>query len=51
MRAYALPDADHPAALVDLPDPEVAPDGVRIRVTAASVNGFDIFEATGLVAS
>jgi len=47
MKAYALPDADHPAALVDLPDPEVAPDGVRIRVTAASVNGFDVFEATG----
>ena len=47
MKAFALLDADTPAALVDLPDPEVAPDGVRIRVTAASVNGFDIFEATG----
>jgi NADPH:quinone reductase-like Zn-dependent oxidoreductase len=45
MKAYALPDADHPAP-VDSPQTEVALDG-RIRVTAASVNGFDIFEATG----
>ena len=35
MKAFALLDADNPAAVVDLPDPEVAPDGVRIRVTAA----------------
>jgi NADPH:quinone reductase-like Zn-dependent oxidoreductase len=47
MKAFALLSADAPAALVDLPDPDLAPDGLRIRVTAASVNGFDIFEATG----
>src|SRR3954453_17637725 len=47
MKAFALLDADSRAALVDVPDPDLASDGVRIRVTAASVNGFDVFEATG----
>lgn len=47
MKAFALLDAETPATVVDLPDPELAPDGVRIRVTAASLNGFDIFEASG----
>jgi NADPH:quinone reductase-like Zn-dependent oxidoreductase len=47
VKAFALLDADSHAALVDLPDPESAPDGVRVRVTAASVNGFDVFQASG----
>src|SRR3954452_7976797 len=47
MKAFALPDAETPAALVDLPDPEVPPNAVRGRITAASVNGFDLFEASG----
>jgi NADPH:quinone reductase-like Zn-dependent oxidoreductase len=50
MKAYALIAADQPATLVDLPDP-IAPDGgVLIRVRAASVNGFDLFEANGYLA-
>jgi NADPH:quinone reductase-like Zn-dependent oxidoreductase len=47
VKAYALTHADQPASLVDLPDPEVGPRGVRIRVRAASVNGFDVFQANG----
>jgi NADPH:quinone reductase-like Zn-dependent oxidoreductase len=47
MKAYALTAADKPAALVDLPDPELPADGVLIRVRAASVNGIDLFEANG----
>jgi NADPH:quinone reductase-like Zn-dependent oxidoreductase len=45
MKAFALLDAESAAAIVDLPDPAVEPGFVRIRVVAASVNGFDAFEA------
>ena len=51
MKAFALTVADQPATLVDLPDPEVAPGGARVRVHAASVNGFDLFQAGGALAS
>ena len=51
MKAFALTSRDQPAALVDLPDPEVAPDGARIRVHAASVNGFDVYQASGALAA
>ena len=47
MKAFALLSADQPASLVDLPDPEVDSDGVRVRIRAASVNGFDVFQASG----
>jgi NADPH2:quinone reductase len=47
MKAFALTAAGEPAALTDLPDPEVAADGVLIRVRAASVNGFDTFQSSG----
>ena len=47
MKAFALLSSDQPASLVDLPDPEVGPDGVRVRIRAASVNGFDVFQASG----
>lgn len=51
MKAYALTAADQPAALIDLPDPVAPPGGVLIRVRAASVNGFDVFEAHGYLVS
>ena len=50
MKAFALLSADQPASLVDLPDPEVGSDGVRVRIRAASVNGFDVFQASGYLA-
>jgi NADPH2:quinone reductase len=51
VNAFALTAPDQPAALVDLPDPQPTEGGVRIRVRAASVNGFDVFEASGGLAA
>jgi NADPH:quinone reductase-like Zn-dependent oxidoreductase len=47
MKAFALTASDQPAHIVDLPDPELAPEAVRIGVRAASVNGFDVYQASG----
>jgi NADPH2:quinone reductase len=47
MKAFALISPDKPAGLVELPDPGVSAGAVRVRVRAASVNGFDVFQANG----
>ena len=47
MKAFALESADRPAALIDLPTPEVGDTDVRVAVRAASINGFDVFQANG----
>ena len=47
MQAFALVDPDQPARITDLPEPQLAPDGLRIGVRTASVNGFDVFQASG----
>lgn len=47
MKAFALTTAGRPAELVDLPDPEPGDDHLLVRVHAASVNGFDLFQASG----
>src|SRR5688572_25224094 len=47
MKAFAIESADKPASLVTLPEPEVGPRDVRVTIRAASVNGFDVFQANG----
>lgn len=47
MKAFALTTPDQPATLTDLPDPEVRPDEALVSVRTASVNGFDVYQATG----
>lgn len=47
MRALAISGRDATATLQDLPVPEPASEQVRVRVAAASVNGFDSGVAAG----
>jgi NADPH2:quinone reductase len=51
MKAFALTSADRPAELMDVPDPEPGADRIVVRVRAASVNGFDLFQASGRFAT
>ena len=51
MKALVLTAPDRPAGIAEIPDPEPADDGIVVRVHAASVNGFDIFQAGGYLAS
>jgi len=51
VKAFALTESAKPASIVDLPEPELAPDAVRVRVRAASVNGFDVYQASGQLAA
>src|SRR5688500_14305257 len=47
MKAYAIESPEKPAELVTLPQPEVGPSDVLVGIRAASVNGFDIYQANG----
>ena len=47
MRAVILTTEGQPAALGDAPEPVPPADGAVIEVRASSVNGFDVFEASG----
>ena len=51
MKAFALTAPNQPAALVDLPDPTLPEDAALVRVRAASVNGMDVYEASGMLAA
>ena len=51
MKAFALVSADQPASLTDVPEPEVGEHDVLVAVKAASVNGFDVFQASGQLAA
>ena len=47
MKAIALEAGDKPASLIQLPKPEVGDDEILVAVEAASVNGFDVYQANG----
>jgi NADPH:quinone reductase-like Zn-dependent oxidoreductase len=49
MKAFALESTDKPAALVTVPKPEVGEADVLVAVRAASVNGFDVYQANGFL--
>ena len=49
MRAVAIPDAESPPSLTDLPVREPGPGEVLVRVAASSVNGFDVAVVDGWV--
>jgi NADPH2:quinone reductase len=51
VKVFALAAADQPAALMEVPDPEPGDDRIVVRVMAASVNGFDVFQAGGYLVS
>jgi NADPH2:quinone reductase len=51
MRAFAVTAPETPATFVDLPDPEPGDEGIVVRVRAASLNGFDLFQASGRLTS
>jgi NADPH:quinone reductase-like Zn-dependent oxidoreductase len=51
MKAFALTAANQPAALTDLPDPVAPAGGALVRIRVASVNGFDVYQASGGLAA
>jgi NADPH:quinone reductase len=48
MQAFALTSFDEPAGVSEVPVPQPGPGDVRVRVRAASINGFDVFVASGM---
>ena len=48
MRAFGLADEESAAAVIEVPTPDPGPDEVRVRVRASSVNGYDVFVASGM---
>lgn len=49
MKAFALTDFERPPAVTGVPMPEAGPGQVLVRVHAASVNGFDLAVAGGML--
>jgi NADPH:quinone reductase-like Zn-dependent oxidoreductase len=47
MKAHALQSADKPASLIEIEKPKVGGHDVLVAVKAASVNGFDVYQASG----
>src|SRR5919108_4834950 len=48
MKAFVLPDEASSATFLDVPAPEPGPGEIRVRVRASSVNGWDVFVASGM---
>lgn len=51
VKAYAIEGPDRPPELVTLPEPEVGARDVMVSIHGASVNGFDLFQASGFLAA
>src|SRR6476620_3357594 len=49
MRAVILTTEGQPAAVGDAPEPVAPPDGAVVELRASSVNGFDVFQASGAI--
>lgn len=47
MKAFGLADENGSAAMIEVPTPETGAGDVRVRVRASSVNGWDVFVASG----
>lgn len=47
MKAFALESPDQPASLTQIPKPEIGEGDVLVAVKAASVNGIDVYQASG----
>jgi NADPH:quinone reductase-like Zn-dependent oxidoreductase len=48
MKAFVLPDESSSATFADIPIPEPGLGEIRVAVKASSVNGFDVFVASGM---
>jgi NADPH:quinone reductase-like Zn-dependent oxidoreductase len=47
MKAFGLVGEEGAAAVIEIRVPEPGPGEVRVRVRASSVNGYDVFVASG----
>jgi NADPH:quinone reductase len=47
MRALVIEDFESAPRVIDLPVPEPGPGEVLVKVSSASVNGFDVAVASG----
>ena len=49
MKAFGLVSFDVPAAVIEVPAPPAGPGEVLVRVSASSVNNFDVGVASGVI--
>jgi NADPH:quinone reductase-like Zn-dependent oxidoreductase len=49
MRAFAMNDFESQPSVMELPNPELGPGDVLVRVRASSLNGIDLATAGGML--